>query len=134
MTAGTTWASGALAGMGPDELAIVEAVATWIDREVKPRVRELEHDDIYPEQLIDQMKELGVFGLLVPTSFGGVDVSVRCFAAVAEELARGWMSLAGAMGGHSVVVNELRRYGTVEQQEGYLPRLATGELRATMAL
>ena len=123
-----------VAGLDPEELRIIEAVATWVDREVKPCVRELEHDDSYPEQLIEQMKELGVFGLLVPAAFGGVDVSVRCFAAVTEELARGWMSLAGAMGGHSVVVNELRRYGTVEQQETYLPRLATGELRATMAL
>jgi len=124
----------ALADLDADELQIVAAVEKWVDREVKPKVRDLEHDDTYPEQLIDAMKELGIFGLLVPAEFGGVDVSVRCFAAVAEELARGWMSLAGAMGGHSVVVSELRRYGTREQQEHYLPRLATGELRATMAL
>jgi len=125
---------GVLADLDPDELEIVAAVATWVDREVRRRVRDLEHDDSYPEHLIDAMKQLGVFGLLVPAEFGGIDVSVRCFAAVVEELARGWMSLAGAMGGHSVVVSELRRYGTREQQEQYLRRWATGELRATMAL
>jgi alkylation response protein AidB-like acyl-CoA dehydrogenase len=125
---------GVLADLDPIELDIVAAVTTWVDREVKPSARELEHTDTYPELLVDAMKELGVFGLLVPAQYGGVDVSVRCFAAVAEELARGWMSLAGAMGGHSVVVSELRRYGTHDQKEEYLPRLATGELRATMAL
>jgi alkylation response protein AidB-like acyl-CoA dehydrogenase len=125
---------GVLADLDRAESEIAAAVAKWVDREVRPNVRDLEHDDVYPEQLIEAMKELGVFGLLVPAEFGGIDVSMRCFAAVAEELARGWMSLAGAMGGHSVVVTELRRYGTRDQQEHYLPRLATGELRATMAL
>ena len=116
------------------EALIVGSVRSWVDREVRPLARELEHADTYPEALVEQMKQLGVYGLLVPAELGGVDVSMGCFAAVTEELARGWMSLAGAMGGHSVVTMLLRRFGTDEQRARYLPRLATGELRATMAL
>ena len=116
------------------EALIVASVRSWVDHEVRPVVRELEHADTYPEALVEQMKQLGVYGLLVPADLGGVDVSISCFAAVTEELARGWMSLAGAMGGHSVVATLLRRFGTDEQRARYLPRLATGELRATMAL
>jgi hypothetical protein len=80
------------------------------------------------------MKQLGVFGLAVPPPYGEVQVSMPCFALVTEELARGWMSLAGAIGGHTVVTKLLVRFGTAEQQQRYLPRMATGELRATMAL
>ena len=116
------------------EALIVGSVRSWVDREVRPIARELEHADAYPVALVEQMKQLGVYGLLVPAELGGVDVSMGCFAAVTEELARGWMSLAGAMGGHSVVTMLLRRFGTDEQRARYLPRLATGELRATMAL
>ncbi|MGQ0615958.1 MAG: acyl-CoA dehydrogenase family protein [Acidimicrobiia bacterium] len=121
-------------GLTEIEAMIVDAVAQWVDREVQPVARDLEHDNTYPEKLVEQMKEMGVYGLLVPEEHGGADVSTRCFALVTEELARGWMSLAGAMGGHSVVVTLLRRYGTPAQQERYLPVLATGEMRATMAL
>jgi alkylation response protein AidB-like acyl-CoA dehydrogenase len=109
-------------------------VRQFVDREVLPVVDELEHGNVYPEALIEQMKELGVYGLVVPEEYGGLSVSTACFAAVTEELARGWMSLAGAMGGHSVVVSLVAQYGTEKQRSRYLPRLATGEIRATMAL
>jgi alkylation response protein AidB-like acyl-CoA dehydrogenase len=117
-----------------EETAIVDVVRDFVDREVRPVVRELEHADTYPEALVERMRQLGVFGLLVPEEHGGSAVSVPCFAAVTEELARGWMSLAGAMGGHTVVARLLLAHGTAEQRERYLPRMATGELRATMAL
>lgn len=116
------------------EQVIVDTVRQFVDREVLPAVRELEHANTYPEALIEGMKALGIYGLLVPEKHGGSDVSMACFTAVTEELARGWMSLAGAMGGHSVVVYLLRSFGTREQQDRFLPRLATGEIRATMAL
>ncbi|WP_211262282.1 acyl-CoA dehydrogenase family protein [Nitriliruptor alkaliphilus] len=116
------------------EQTIVDTVRSFVDRDVLPVVRELEHADTYPEVLIEGMKALGIYGLLVPEKHGGSDVSMACFAAVTEELARGWMSLAGAMGGHSVVVYLLRTFGTQEQQDRFLPRLATGEIRATMVL
>jgi alkylation response protein AidB-like acyl-CoA dehydrogenase len=117
-----------------DEQAIVEAVAHWVDREVRPHAGRLEREHEYPEALIAQMKEMGVYGLAVPARWSDSAVSARCFALVTAELARGWMSLAGAMGGHSVVATLLARYGTPEQQERWLPRMATGEVRATMAL
>lgn len=113
---------------------IVETVQRFVDREVRPVVRELEHANEYPEKLIEQMKELGIFGLAIPEEFGGTDVSMPCYVQVTEQLARGWMSLAGAMGGHTVVAKLLRQFGTRAQQEKYLPRMATGEMRATMAL
>ena len=117
-----------------EEVAIIELVKDFVDREVKPVVQELEHSNTYPDKLIDQMKQLGIFGLAIPEPWGEASVSVPCYAAVTEELARGWMSLAGAMGGHTVVAKLLLTFGTQEQKDHYLPRMATGEVRATMAL
>ncbi|QRP49102.1 acyl-CoA dehydrogenase family protein [Amycolatopsis sp. FDAARGOS 1241] len=117
-----------------EEQAIVDTVAAFVDRDVRPVARELEHADTYPEALIERMKELGVFGLVIPEPYGEVSVSTPCYALVTAELARGWMSLAGAMGGHTVVAKLLLMYGTEEQKQKYLPRMATGELRAAMAL
>jgi alkylation response protein AidB-like acyl-CoA dehydrogenase len=117
-----------------EEQAVVETVADWVDREVKPVVRDLEHANAYPEKLIEQMKELGIYGLAIPGPWGDAPVSMPCYALVTAELARGWMSLAGAMGGHTVVAKLLLFFGTREQQDRYLPKMATGEIRATMAL
>jgi alkylation response protein AidB-like acyl-CoA dehydrogenase len=121
-------------GLSEDEAAIVSLVREFVDREVRPVVRELEHSNIYPAKLIGQMKEMGVFGLAIPEPWGETQVSAHCYAAVTEELARGWMSLAGAMGGHTVVAKLLVTHGTQEQKEIWLPKMATGEIRATMAL
>jgi alkylation response protein AidB-like acyl-CoA dehydrogenase len=120
--------------LSDDERLVVRTVRDFVDKEVKPVVRELEHADTYPEQLIERMKELGVYGLAIPEEYGGNPVSTPCFVLVTEELARGWMSLAGAMGGHTVVSRLILLYGTEEQKRRHLPRLATGEVRATMAL
>jgi alkylation response protein AidB-like acyl-CoA dehydrogenase len=116
------------------EQAVVDVVRAFVDRDVKPVVRELEHADTYPEALIETMKRLGVFGLAIPAPYGESAVSTACYVRVTEELARGWMSLAGAMGGHTVVAELLLGFGTEDQKRRYLPRMATGELRATMAL
>ena len=123
-----------MSGLSNDEREIVELVAAFVDKRVRGQVRELEAADEYPEQWIEEMKEMGVYGLLIPTEYGGIGVCTECFARVTEELARGWMSLAGAMGGHSVISFVIRIFGTEEQKRHYLPRMATGELRATMAL
>src|SRR6516164_208409 len=120
--------------LNSEEQAVVETVAEWVDREVRPVVREMEHANAYPEKLIGQMKELGIFGLAIPEPWGAAPVSMPCYALVTAELARGWMSLAGAMGGHTVVAKLLVAFGTPEQRDRYLPQMATGELRATMAL
>lgn len=117
-----------------DEQEMVGLVARFVDERVAPRVREFESVDEYPEEFIEEMKELGFFGLLVPAEHGGADVSAACFARVTEELARGWMSLAGAIGGHSVISYLIRTFGTDDQQRTYLPAMAEGRVRATMAL
>src|SRR6478672_942453 len=121
-------------GLSGEEAAIVALVREFVDREVRPVVRELEHANAYPEKLIGQMKEMGIFGLAIPEPWGETRVSAQCYAAVTEELARGWMSLAGAMGGHTVVAKLLVTYGTPGQKDAWLPKMATGEIRAAMAL
>ena len=121
-------------GLSDEEREIVMVVRAFVDRDVKPVVRELDHSNTYPEKLIETMKELGVFGLGIAEPWGETKVSTPCYVLVTEELSRGWMSLAGAMGGHSVVAKLIQDFGTVDQKDGYLPRMATGELRATMAL
>ncbi len=120
--------------LNDDEQMLVATVRAFIDRDVKPTVREVEHANTYPEAWIEQMKRIGIYGLAVPEEYGGSPVSMPCYVEVTQELARGWMSLAGAMGGHTVVAKLLTLFGTEEQRRTYLPPMATGELRATMAL
>jgi alkylation response protein AidB-like acyl-CoA dehydrogenase len=121
-------------GLNDDEAMLVATVREFVDKEVRPTVREVEHANEYPEAWIEQMKRIGIYGLAVPEAYAGTPVSMPCYVLVTQELARGWMSLAGAMGGHTVVAKLLTLFGTDEQKQRYLPPLATGELRATMAL
>jgi alkylation response protein AidB-like acyl-CoA dehydrogenase len=120
--------------MNEEETMLVDTVRAFVDREVKPTVREVEHANEYPEAWIEQMKRIGIYGLAIPEAYGGTPVSTRCYVLVTQELSRGWMSLAGAMGGHTVVAKLLTLFGTEEQKLKYLPAMATGEVRATMAL
>ncbi|WP_285033785.1 acyl-CoA dehydrogenase family protein [Mycolicibacterium sp. lyk4-40-TYG-92] len=117
-----------------EEAMLVATVRAFVDRDVKPTVRDVEHANTYPEAWIEQMKQIGIYGLAVPEEYGGSPVSMPCYVEVTQELSRGWMSLAGAMGGHTVVAKLIGLFGTEEQKQTYLPRMATGELRATMAL
>ncbi|MGV9668163.1 acyl-CoA dehydrogenase family protein [Nocardia niigatensis] len=120
--------------LSAEEQQVVATVREWVDREVRPVARDLEHANEYPEKLIEQMKQLGIYGLAIPEPYGEAPVSMPCYVGVTEELARGWMSLAGAMGGHTVVSKLILTFGTEEQKQRYLPKMATGEIRATMAL
>jgi alkylation response protein AidB-like acyl-CoA dehydrogenase len=120
--------------MDDDEAMLVATVREFVDKEVRPTVRDVEHANEYPEAWIEQMKRIGIYGLAVPEEYGGTPVSMWCYVQVTQELARGWMSLAGAMGGHTVVAKLVTLFGTEEQKQRYLPAMATGELRATMAL
>lgn len=120
--------------LNDEEAFLVKTVREFVDREVKPSVQQVEHANEYPEKWIEQMKQIGIYGLAVPEEYGGMPVSMPCYVQVTEELARGWMSLAGAMGGHTVVAKLLTQFGTDEQKSRYLPDMATGKLRATMAL
>jgi alkylation response protein AidB-like acyl-CoA dehydrogenase len=123
-----------LSELSDEESMLVETVRAFVDRDVRPTVRDVEHADEYPGAWIEQMKRIGIYGLAVSEEYGGSPVSMPCYVLVTQELARGWMSLAGAMGGHTVVAKLLDLFGAEEQKRTYLPRMATGELRATMAL
>lgn len=120
--------------LSEEENLLVDTVRQFIDRDVRPTVRDVEHANEYPEAWIDQMKRIGIYGLAVPEEYGGAPVSTACYVLVTQELARGWMSLAGAMGGHTVVAKLVSQFGTEEQRQKYLPAMASGEIRATMAL
>jgi alkylation response protein AidB-like acyl-CoA dehydrogenase len=121
-------------GHKDEEDMLIATVRAFIDRDVKPTVREVEHANTYPEAWIEQMKRIGIYGLAIPEEHGGSPVPMPCYVEVTQELARGWMSLASAVGGHTVVAKLLTLFGTEEQKQAYLPAMATGELRATMAL
>jgi len=111
--------------LNEDERAMVELVRDFVNREVRPVARELEHANTYPDKLIEQMKQLGIYGLAIPEPWGDAQVSTPCYAQITEELSRGWMSLAGAMGGHTVVAKLLLAFGTPEQKDAYLPAMRT---------
>jgi alkylation response protein AidB-like acyl-CoA dehydrogenase len=123
-----------LTELNSEERAVVDTVRDFVDRDVRPVVQQLDHANEYPEKLIEQMKRLGVYGLAIPEPWGEVAVSTPCYVEVTEQLARGWMSLAGAMGGHTVVAKLILAFGTRAQKDRYLPAMATGAIRATMAL
>eukprot|EP01133_Synstelium_polycarpum_P022189 gene22189-26626_t len=102
--------------LNDEETFLIETVRRFVDREVKPTVQEVEHANEYPEKWIDQMKQIGIYGLAIPEEYGGSPVSMPCYAQVTQELSRGWMSLAGAMGGHTVVAKLISLFGTEEQK------------------
>jgi alkylation response protein AidB-like acyl-CoA dehydrogenase len=113
---------------------IVDSIRQFVEREVIPVASRLEHADEYPAQIVERMKELGLFGANVPEEFGGLALGYSTYAMVIEELARGWMSIVGPLGTHSVICDILYRFGTPEQRTRYLPGLASGERRGGLAL
>ena len=120
--------------LSEQERLAVSVTRQFVDEDVRPVVRDLEHANEYPSKLIDQMKDLGLFGTAIPEEYGGTPVSTGCYVLLTEQLARGWMSLAGAIGGHSIVAKLLLAFGTREQRQRFMPGMATGAIRATMAL
>ena len=117
-----------------DQRLVARTVREFVDREVIPVASEMEHRDEYPDALVETMKALGLFGLNVPDEYGGSDVDYTTFAIVFEELARGWMGLAGILGAHLVLTDVLGRYGTEDQKQRFLPRLAKGDPRGGICL
>jgi alkylation response protein AidB-like acyl-CoA dehydrogenase len=120
--------------LNEDQDAIVKAVREFVEQEVYPVAEELEHRDEFPEKIVEQMKEMGLFGLTVPEEFGGAGMDLMTYALVVAELSRGWMSLSGILNTHFMGVYLLRKHGTDEQKEKWLPRMATGELRAALSM
>jgi len=115
-----------------DEL--VGTIRTWVRKEVLPVASDLEHADAYPEALVAQMRAFGLFGATIPTEHGGLDLDVMTYARVIEELAYGWMTLSGVLNTHMIASNLIKRFGTDEQRARWLPKLASGEVRAAFSL
>jgi alkylation response protein AidB-like acyl-CoA dehydrogenase len=116
------------------EIEIIDTVRRFISRDVRPHVSRLEREAVYPNALVAQMKELGIFGCNVPEIYGGLGLRLPVFARVIEELAKGWTTLAAYVNSHSTVAYLLDKYGTPEQQRRYLPRMATSETRGALCL
>jgi alkylation response protein AidB-like acyl-CoA dehydrogenase len=113
---------------------ILSTVRGFVDKEIIPYATELEHKDEFPEAIVEGMKEMGLFGLMIPEEFGGLGESLLTYALVVEEIARGWMSISGVINTHFIVAYMLRQHGTEEQQQRLLPRMATGELRGAFSM
>ncbi|MDQ3940425.1 MAG: acyl-CoA dehydrogenase family protein [Actinomycetota bacterium] len=114
--------------------AIVETVRDFVENEVIPIADEMEHRDEYPEKIVEQMKELGLFGLTVSEDYGGIGESLTTYALAVVELARGWMSLSGVLNTHFMGCYLINKFGTEDQKQRLLPRMATGEIRAALAM
>ncbi|CAM3752498.1 acyl-CoA dehydrogenase family protein [Nocardioides zeicaulis] len=121
-------------GLSEDQTEILKAVRQFVDEQIIPVAQELEHADEYPQEIIDGLKELGVFGLTIPEEFGGLGESLLTYALVVEEIARGWMSVSGVINTHFIVAYMLVQHGTEEQKQKYLPRMATGEVRGAFSM
>ncbi|MCP9274469.1 acyl-CoA dehydrogenase family protein [Mycolicibacterium arenosum] len=121
-------------GLTDVQTEILASVREFVDKEVIPNAQELEHADEYPQHIVDQMKELGLFGLMIPEEFGGLGESLLTYALCVEELARGWMSVSGVINTHFIVAYMLRQHGTDEQKQRFLPRMATGEVRGAFSM
>jgi alkylation response protein AidB-like acyl-CoA dehydrogenase len=113
---------------------ILSTVRNFVDREIIPNAQELEHGDIYPQKIVDGLKELGIFGLMIPEEYGGLGESLLTYALVVEEIARGWMSVSGVINTHFIVAYMLIQHGTEEQKQRFLPRMATGEVRGAFSM
>src|SRR5437660_12399715 len=127
-------ATAGLVELTPEQKAIVATVREFVEREVIPVADELEHRDEYPEKIVEQMKEMGLFGLTAPEEYGGAGLDLMTYALVGVELSRGWMSLSGIMNTHFMGIYLLKKYGTDEQKQKWLPKMATGELRAALSM
>ncbi|MCA1984547.1 acyl-CoA dehydrogenase family protein [Nocardioides nematodiphilus] len=113
---------------------ILAAVHQFVEDKIIPVAQDLEHSDTYPQEIVDGLKELGVFGLTIPEEFGGLGESLLTYALVVEEIARGWMSVSGVINTHFIVAYLLMQHGTEEQKQKYLPRMATGEVRGAFSM
>jgi butyryl-CoA dehydrogenase len=114
--------------------ALVDTVRRFIAREVIPVASEMEHADAFPDAIVDQMKQLGLFGITIPEAYGGLGLDLLTYIGVVEELAYGWMSLSGVVNTHTIAAHLIVHHGTEEQKQRWLPRMATGELRGCLSL
>jgi alkylation response protein AidB-like acyl-CoA dehydrogenase len=117
-----------------EQKAITEMVRQFVDNEVLPIAEEYDHEDKFPEAVVEQMKELGLFGVTIPEEYGGMGLDLTTYAMIVEELSRGWISVSGIVNTHFIGSYLLMKFGTEEQRQEFLPRMATGEIRAAFSL
>ena len=121
-------------GLSEEQHDLLGLVREFVDEQIIPVAQQLEHADEYPQGIVDQMKEMGIFGLMIPEEYGGLGESLLTYALCVEELARGWMSVSGVINTHFIVAYMIRQHGTDEQKQRFLPRMATGEVRGAFSM
>ena len=122
------------AGLTEIQQEILATVKTFVDKEILPHATALEHADEYPQDIVDGMKEMGLFGLTIPEEHGGLGESLLTYALVVEQIARGWMSVSGVINTHFIVAYMITQHGTEEQKAKYLPQMALGETRGSFSM
>ena len=120
--------------MTDEQKAITEMVHQFADEQILPNAEHYDHEDTFPEPIVEQMKELGLFGVTIPEEYGGMGLDLTTYAMIVEELSRGWISISGVINTHFIGSYLLMKFGTEEQKQKYLPRMATGEIRAAFSL
>jgi alkylation response protein AidB-like acyl-CoA dehydrogenase len=121
-------------GLSEIQEEILKTVRQFVEKEILPVATELEHKDEYPTDIVEGLKELGIFGIMIPEEYGGLGESLLTYALVVEEIARGWMSVSGVINTHFILAYLIRQHGTEEQKQKYLPRMATGEVRGAFSM
>ena len=117
-----------------EEAALLDAIERWLEKEVRPQAMRLEHDDIYPHELVGQMKEMGLFGAVLDPQWGGLGLSASTYAKIVMQISTVWMSLTGIFNSHLMMAILVEKFGTAEQKARFLPRMAAGELRGALGL
>lgn len=121
-------------GLTEEQQELIKLVREFVDEQIIPVAQELEHSDTYPDAIVAGMKEMGVFGLMIPEEYGGLGESLLTYALCVEEIARGWMSISGIINTHFIVAYMILQHGTDEQKQRYLPKMATGEIRGAFSM
>ena len=121
-------------GLTEEQHELIKLVREFVNEQIIPVATALEHKDEYPTQIVEGMKEMGIFGLMIPEEYGGLGESLLTYALVVEEIARGWMSVSGVINTHFMVAYMLTQYGTSEQKVRYLPQMAAGEVRGSYSM
>lgn len=121
-------------GLTDTQTEMVDTVRQFVNKEVIPNTHELERTDTYPQNIVDQMREMGLFGLMIPEAYGGLGESLLTYALCVEELARGWMSISGVLNTHFIVAYMIRQHGTESQKQELLPKMAIGQTRGAFSM
>src|ERR1035438_6427263 len=117
-----------------EQQAITEMVRQFADEQILPNAEHYDHEDAFAEPIVEQMKELALCGVAIPEEYGGMGLDLTTYAMIVEELSRGWISISGIVNTHFIGSYLLMKFGTEEQKQKYLPKMATGEIRAAFSL